>query len=449
MQRRCQTMSKHFRAYKKLTANKIYWSLILVLIIAGISIGGGLLQQYTSSSKWKEAPDSKVALANQSIDMLYDKNETSRANKIKFLNLYNKIISNKGNLNTKFATPENIKKIKHYYKHFNSKGSTTNYNKMYAEVLLKYSIQEQFDNLFTDDNHSTLEGTVTPTTIVDLNNSTFNDLTTLFVQNPNDAFVEHIIKLETKLNKDIKVLNKVTSDFNNAYVFNSNTVSLRKGYTKDITSIYRTEMSSLTYDWDSTEYMQSIVTMMKPIVTWTQNQYDKYSTYIADMQNKKNAYSQWTNEKQAFFEKVTATHKAAVEAKHYQEQLARERAEAAKKAKEQKEYDSGQKAGLADGKSHNEKADLSNESSQYREGYNAGYSQGQNQAKAESESIEKARKQSENDESSEQSSSSSHSSSTSSKTNNEDSSSSNSESTQSSNSSSTTTTSSTKISESN
>lgn len=86
-------MSKHFRAYKKLTANKIYWSLILVLIIAGISIGGGLLQQYTSSSKWKEAPDSKVALANQSIDMLYDKNETSRANKIKFLNLYNKIIS--------------------------------------------------------------------------------------------------------------------------------------------------------------------------------------------------------------------------------------------------------------------------------------------------------------------------------------------------------------------
>ena len=398
-------MSKHFRIPKKLTAKKLYWVLILVIVMFLGLLSMNIVHQYSSSLHWKESPDSKVAMANQSIDMLYDKSATSRANKIKFTSLYNKIIEKNGGLSKKYATPENISRIKYYYNNFDDKGSQTNYKKQYAEILLKYSIQEQFDNLFTDDNHSTLESNVTPKTIIKLNNNTFSDLTSLFVQNPNDAFVKDTIALETKLNQDIITLDKVATSFNSAYVFKGHSVTLRKGYTKDITTIYRSEISELKYDWDSTNYMQGIVTMMKPIVDWTIKQYNLYSDYTNDMLAKSKAYSSWNADKQQFLDKVKSTHQAAVDAKHYQEEVAREQAKAAKEAKEQKEYNSGLTAGTNDGEAGNDKADLSGKSSKYVDGYNAGYAQGQanseSKAKADSESKEQASKNSESKESSE------------------------------------------------
>lgn len=389
-------MNKHNFPIKKLSINKLYWSTVIALLAGGTSIGIGIIHQYKSSLKWKESPDANVALANQSIDMLYDKDPVSRANKIKFVKLYHKMIEKNGDLNTDKATPEAIQTYKYYYSHFNNKGSQVNYNKMYAEVLLKYSIQEQFDNLFTDDSHTNLEQNVTPMTIAKLNDSTFSDLTTLFVQNPNDEFVNRTIKLEKKLNGDIQKLNTIANDFNNAFSFNKNDVTLKHGYHGNISTSYEKNLKSLSYNWDSTKYMSSIVSMMTPIINWTKSQYSTYIEYKKDVHDKVAAYASWQAQKEAFFQKVADVHKAAVQEKHYQEQLERERKAAAKAARLKKEYDSGYSAGNSDGKTGQAKANLDGRSDKYIEGYNQGYKDGQayvvSESKAESESKEQSSK---------------------------------------------------------
>ena len=339
---------KHLRAYKKLTPSNVYWSVVLVFIAMIISLGVGILNQYTSSIKWKVSSNEKIAMANQSIDMLYDNSETSRENKIKFAALYSKMITKNGDL-TSEATPGNVKKLHNYYTHLNSKGSDFNYKKRDAEVRLKYAILEQFDNLFTYDTHSVLYRKVTPTTIVNLNNSTFDDLTTLFVQNPHDAFVARIIKQEKKLNKDIIVLDNVAQKFNDAYKFNidDTEVTLKPGYHDNITAIYRQGMSALNYDWKSTKYMQQINNMMKPIIAWTIRKYEIYQNYLDDMKDKNSSYAAWKEQQQEFFANVKSTHAAAVAAKHQAEELAREQkvaaeAEAKRKAKEKAKNDSAE-----------------------------------------------------------------------------------------------------------
>lgn len=339
---------KHLRAYKKLTPSKVYWSLVLVFIAMIISLGVGVLNQYTGSIKWKASADEKIAMANQSIDMLYDKSETSRENKIKFAALYSKMITKKGDL-TSEATPGNVKKLHSYYTHLISKGSEITYKKQDAEVRLKYAILEQFDNLFTDNTHAILDRTVTPTTIVNLNNSTIADLTTLFVQNPNDAFVARIIKQEKKLNKDIIVLDGVAQKFNDAYKFNidDTEVTLKPGYHDDITAIYRQGMSALNYDWKSTKYMQQINNTMKPIVAWTIGKYESYQNYLDDMKDKSSSYAAWKEQQQEFFANVKSTHAAAVAAKHQAEEIAREQkaaaeAEAKRQAEEKAKNDAAE-----------------------------------------------------------------------------------------------------------
>lgn len=355
-----------------LTLNKIYWFVILAIVLAGTFMLVDIGRKYVQSSTWKEAPDSKIALANQSIDMLYDKSEKSRQSKIEFSALYNKIMKKDGDLNSKQATPENIDKIKELYKNMSThKGSETNYQKMYAEVLLKYSIQQQFDNLFTDTSKTVFERTVTPKTIVDLNESTFADLTALFVQNPDDAFVHRIIELETSMNKDIQTLDGMAKDFNDAFVFTGKTVTLRPGYHDDIVSKHKRSLSNLDYNWESTTYMSKIVDVMEPVINWTVSKYAKFADYQADMKAKATALAGWEQEKQQFLAQVKATHEAAVKAKH------------------QAEYDEGFKAGKQDALDKKDKADLKDKKQYYIQGYNAGYQAGLDEIKK-AEDTEKA-----------------------------------------------------------
>lgn len=327
-------MSKHNLKKRHLSLNKIYWTLSIIIIIVVSAITGKIVYQYINTSKWSTAP-SKITLADESIDMLYDKSETSRKNKVLFMDLYNQLISKNGDLTEK-ANSYNIHKLKTYYNNFNSNNSSTNYKKMYSEVLLKYSILEQFDNLFTDNTHTTLDTEVTPQSILDLNNSTFSYLTTLFVQNPDDAFVKRIINTETRLNKDIITLDDLTDNFNQAYSINKKYITLNPGYHKNITVIYQSKLSNLILNWNSTNYMTKLNDMMAPVVKWTMKRYLAYNNYLDDMQRKKVEYYNWNSEKQEFLSKVQATHQAAVEAKHQQEEIAKEQAAAAAKAQADK-----------------------------------------------------------------------------------------------------------------
>lgn len=327
-------MSKHNLKKRHLSLNKIYWTLSIIIIIVVSVITSKIVYQYINTSKWSTAP-SKITLADESIDMLYDKSETSRKNKVLFMDLYNQLISKNGDL-TKKANSYNIHKLKTYYNNFNSNNSSTNYKKMYAEVLLKYSILEQFDNLFTDSTYTTLDTEVTPQSILNLNNSTFSDLTTLFVQNPDDAFVKRIINTETRLNKDIITLDDLTDNFNQAYSINKRYITLNPGYHKNITVIYKSKLSNLILNWNSTNYMTKLNDMMAPVVKWTMKRYSAYNNYLDDMQRKEIEYYNWNSEKQEFLAKVQATHQAAVEAKHQQEEIAKEQAAAAAKAQADK-----------------------------------------------------------------------------------------------------------------
>lgn len=354
---------------KTMTKNKVYWITAGILAIGTLGITGTVLHQYSSSLNWADANNTSIPLAKQSIDMLYDKSAKSKKAKAAFLSLYHKIINNDGSLNSNNATPMAIAKIKSLYKSFNSASDPANYQRKYGEILLKYSIQEQFDNLFTDDSDTSLESNVTPTQVAKLNNSTYSDLSALYAQNPKDAFVEHIIELEKSLNKDIQTLNDVASKFNNAYSIDRTTVTLSSGYHGDITDEFNSDMSSLKYNWESTDYIKHIVNIMNPILEWTRSQYSKHEIYIQDLQAKSAAFNNWQQEQKQFFAKVQAIHEAAVKAKQQAEQAKKDK----QAAKDKADYQDGQKAGKQDADNKTIVKNFDGKSDKYQQGYIDGY----------------------------------------------------------------------------
>lgn len=360
---------KYKNKLKRLSANKVYWITVGVLAIGTLGITGSVLHHYSSSLNWTKATNTSVPLAKQSIDMLYDKSSQSRKAKMEFVSLYHDMINSDGSLNRDEATPMNIAKVKSLYKQFNASSDPANYQRKYGELLLKYSIQEQLDNLFTDDSDTSLENNVTPTQVAKFNNSTYNDLSSLYAQNSNDAFVKHIIQVEEELNNDIQTLNDIAGSFDKAFSIGRTTVTLADGYHDNITDEFNQKMTSLRFDWQSTNYIKRVVQVMNPILKWTMNKYNQHEIYIKDLQAKSSAFANWQNEQKQFFAKVQAIHDAAVEA-----QRQAQAAKAAQKARQDKQdYDEGQGIGKQDADNDAFNNNFDGKSDKYKLGYMDGY----------------------------------------------------------------------------
>lgn len=364
-----QNQQAQIQQKKTISKNKVYWFTAGLLALGTLGISGAVLHQYSSSLNWADANNTSIPMAKQSIDMLYDKSAKSKKAKAAFLNLYHKIINSDGSLNNTNATPMAIAKIKSLYKSFNAASDPSNYQRKYGEILLKYSIQEQFDNLFTDDSDTSLENNVTPMQVAKLNNSTYNDLSSLYAQNPKDAFVKHIISLEKSLNNDIQILNDIASKFNNAYSIDRTTVTLTNGYHGDITDEFNSGMNNLKYNWESTKYIKHIVDIMNPILQWTRTQYSKHEIYIQDLQAKSSAFANWKQEQKDFFAKVEAIHQAALTAQKQAEQAKKDK----QAAKDKADYQSGQNDGKQDADNKTVVNNFNGKSDKYQQGYIDGY----------------------------------------------------------------------------
>lgn len=333
-----QTNKKHIQRKKRSVPNRIYWTSIFLGVVASASIGGIIFNNYEKTLHWDNKV-SGITMAKQSLDLLYDSNPTSKANKIKFAKLRATMLNKDGSL-TKDATKNNVNLLKSYLSRINTANSTTNYKKQYGEIALKYSIQAQFDSLFTDSSHTTLKQSVTPQVISNLNNSTFDDLSKLFVINPNDKFVKNTIDEENKLGSDILTFNKLVTLFTSNTVITKKYITLKPGYHENLTDKYNTLKSKLKYNWNLTKYMDNLVTILLPVVNKTIKRYDKYNAYTLDIRNKKEAYAEWKEQQDDFFASLKTIHQNAVTEKHRQEELAREQSAAASSSARQSSIDS-------------------------------------------------------------------------------------------------------------
>lgn len=308
--------------------NRLYWVGALVVVAFIAFMGSSVHSKYKNTLDWKKNTSSSVTMANQSLDLLYDKDPVSRENKASFDKLRAKMINSDGSL-TKHATWANLKTLERTLSRINTKGSTRDYKKLYAEVALKFSLDEQYDSLFIDKGHNELKKTVSPATLAALNDSSFNDLNALFNANNDDKFVESYISRIKKLLSDVDTFNELVDLFNNSVVIENKTVTLKDGYHDSLDANFGAIHSKLNHKWSSTLYMENVVKMLKPVVAKTQEQYLVYGKYETDMKNREEAYTAWQATQEDFFNQVKAIHEAAIKEKRAKEEEDRRKKEVA------------------------------------------------------------------------------------------------------------------------
>lgn len=301
--------------------NKVYWFIAAVIISLLLFMGGSILHQYKKTLDW-EKNDSKVTMASQSLDLLYDKDPESKKAKMEFKKLRDSLINKDGTLSSN-ADKSSIKKMKSLLDKINIENSDDDYKKMYAEVALKFSLEKQYDELFKDKDTKKLAKGVTPKTIAELNEKSFNDLSALFVQNPNDKFVSDFLKKEQSLMDDVVTFNSLVDVFNNIVVVNGKEVTIKDGYNGNLQNEFDSVRSQLSYNWASTDYMENLVTMLKPINEQVNAKYSKYAKYQDDMAAKDAAYYSWKLTQEDFFATVKAIHDQAIAEKRAREEAAR------------------------------------------------------------------------------------------------------------------------------
>lgn len=299
------TRTKIFRVI-----NKIYLSIIIIASVILIVIGVRLIDKYNETLTWKRL-DPSITMANQSLDTLYDDNEISKENKIKFKKLYDSMITEDGLL-TENATKSNIKTLEQYLNKIDLESSNINYKQLYGEIVLKYSLEKKYNNLFSSIENSELKKEVTPLTLVKLNNETFDDLKLLYSYNPNDKFVQRYIENENKINNDVEIFNELVNSFKDTIVMNGDKISYKEGYHDFYLNQFDEILNKLSYKWESTDYMKKIVILLTPINEQVIKEYNAYFEYENDQDEKNQAYQQWGWERQAFFNEVETIRQQAL-----------------------------------------------------------------------------------------------------------------------------------------
>lgn len=331
-----QTRAKASKRRKVFSSiNKVYWLLALLIVSALGFMTYSIYNKYMDTLNW-EKMDPSVTMASQSLDLLYDKDPDSKKNKIEFNKLIEKMMTSDGEL-TAETNKSNLKQLKRYLDKIDTKSSEKDYEKLYAEVALKFSLQTQYNDLFEDEEQTILKRDVTPATLAKLNENSFNDLTTLFIKNHDDKFVKNFLAKENNLISDVDTFNALIEAFDEGVIIENKTVTLREGYRKNIQDIFNSTLNTLKFNWKSTSYMEGIVTMLKPVTNKMLSDYSKYSEYETDMANKEQAYYAWQLTKDDFFATVEAIHQQAIaekRAKEEAERIARELSAAKSTAKE-------------------------------------------------------------------------------------------------------------------
>lgn len=316
------------------TTNRLYWLGILAIIGILVYFSVGIVSRYNNTLSWKHMDQSTV-MAKQSLDMLYDKNNKSKEAKEKFMKYYHKAIKKNGDYNEDTSLSR-VKEMKALLNDINIRKGDTDYNKLYAEVSLKYSLTQQYNSLFADKAHRLLNKNITPKEILNLSNTSFNGLSALFVRNHDDIFVDKYLEKFKKFSHDIDVFNELYNLFEQAISIDGSTVTLQQGYYKKLVSIYDNKKSDFNYQWKSTKFMDDIVRIMKPINEEVSADYKKYNNYLKDIEEKQNAIAQWKQEQYDFLQRIQSIRDEAI-AKKAQEEADREEKDAVKRLKEKAE----------------------------------------------------------------------------------------------------------------
>ncbi len=308
-----------WRIFKNI--NRVYWVIAIFVIVALGFMTYQLKSKYENTLHWQKN-DPAMTMANQSLDLLYDKDPESKASKIKFDKLRSTLLASDGQL-TPLATRSEVKKLKRLLDKINLKTSEKDYKKLYAEVALKYSLNLQYEDLFSDSNQTLINKDVTPATISRLNETTFNDLQELFLANNSDKFVSTYLANLNNLLSDSDSFNNLIDTFNGAVSTDNKVLTLKDGYHSDLSTAYDTAKKQLKFNWSYTLYMNNIVSMLKPVVTKTINAYDAFNSYQLDMKKKDEAYESWKATQDDFFAQVNAIHTQAIAEKRAREEAER------------------------------------------------------------------------------------------------------------------------------
>lgn len=307
--------------------NRFYWLISISTVVVILLISLSIALKYKNSVTWTK-DDNSTPLASQTLDMLYDDDSTSKKAKQDFLSLSKQMLNDDGTI-TSLATKSNVTKLKKLLSQINVISNEINYQNIYAEITLKYALTRQYNDLFIDGSTTELKSSVSPATIAELNNSTYADINTLFMRNHDDKFVSDWLTAMNAFEPDIKTFNSLIQLFSQAVIIDGNTLTLQDGYHDDLAIQFTSTKSNLQYNWNSTEYMTRIVSLLNPVLEKVQSDYSAYANYEADMAEKELAYANWQQTQADFFAEVESIKQKALAEKAAKEEAARLAAELA------------------------------------------------------------------------------------------------------------------------
>lgn len=266
---------------------------ILLFIAVSLSIWSvyTVINRYQISLDWSKNDNSKLTMANQTPDSLYDSNVKSKEAKQKFNEIYADSYNIKTEELTAKATSSEMKKLDDTLSNI-SKNSRADYQTKYDNLLKKVKVNSLYQDIFVKDDEQTVKVNVTPETIQKLNNEQFGYINQLLINSSNkDQFANRIYTLQKNLAKDAIAINGVMAIAMKTATYDSlsgNVEILKKSTSQQIDD-YTNAVSKLHYSWNNLAFLNQIEEVIaKDLATQTE-QYQVFDDYKKDLSDKKQA----------------------------------------------------------------------------------------------------------------------------------------------------------------
>ena len=293
---------KQYRFYLKVA----YAVLTIILLVIGIRVWDA----YRAMNGWKEHKQYQPQMATQAPDTLYDTEYEIKQAKKTFEWQYNQLFDvEKQDITTKLSE-NTLNELKTALD--NIKQGSEPYREKYEQLLRYFTIQQDYQNLFSDYGKGVLKPEVTPEVIQQLNAKHFNQIYDIMVKTGNqNQFAKRIYELQELLIADSNLINGMIEHVNDTLIAPPSN-QLRVNFDALNTDLTENDKryNQLNFTWNNLVKLDSITNQIRPLLTQAKNQNGDYLNYLEDAKARDTAFSEWHSERQSMLDSMTSEQKS-------------------------------------------------------------------------------------------------------------------------------------------
>jgi len=266
----------------------------LLLVTAVVSAGfigvitWHLWGQYQDSVYWAEHHDENIVMADQPPSLLYDTDATSRNAKMSFTSLVQSVYDQETRDFTEEMNQESMDQLQAQLDQMTNDDYKQTYIDQFERLENKWTIEQAYRALYTNEEFTTIRADVTPHQIVALNNDTFEAIDEYSLDsNHTDQFAIRIHEWQTKLLEDVLTIQNQTLTLSQWLNQSDESYTVQADLYPGQLDPFVTSLEDMTlhYEWNNTGKLQTVVQRMQTITQKYQERHDAYNTYVADVED--------------------------------------------------------------------------------------------------------------------------------------------------------------------